>query len=87
MERTITEIANDLVLKYFKTVFKGANKIQDDFEWERSKECALVCVDLIIEDSSKSLKLATEMFNLQTQGFVAGGLVLWTKVRKEIEKL
>jgi hypothetical protein len=48
MNNKIEKKAKELVDKYFKDVFKGHNKIQDDFEYDRAKQCAIKCLDEMI---------------------------------------
>ena len=65
------EYAKELVQMYFKDVFKGHNKIQDSFEYERSIECALIDVQNTIDAFPKTHntvyfeQVKTEIINLK----------------------
>jgi len=51
-----------------------------------AKECALIAVDEILKDLGESLEVA-EGLHPHAKGLIAGSLVAWQKVKKEIQNL
>jgi len=72
---TPEEKARDLVVKTHSLIGWG---------WSRSKSCALLVVDEILSDLRQSFDISKDL-NPQTQGLIAGSLVYWKEVRKEIQ--
>ena len=71
--RNAKEKAKELVEYYFKNVFKGHNKVQDDFEFQKSKQCAIICVD--------------EMYDIAMQNDNVIHMNYLTDVKTELEKI
>ena len=65
---TAKEKARELVLKYSD----NASKCNEGTEWDYDKECALICVNEVIDDRSKIGKI---------------NFTYWKKVKQEINKL
>ena len=68
------------------TINRETYEYQPVYRNQYAKQCALVAVDEIFKDLGESLEVA-EGLHPHAKGLIAGSLVAWQKVKKEIQNL
>lgn len=86
MTQSPREKAVEVVESYFREVFNGHNKIQDSYEWDKAKKCAIIAVDrelqtltsVIAKAKQNEIEYINEIYSMIKEALA---------VKEEIEKL
>ena len=54
---------------------------------EERKYCALICVEVMINNAKENFKLAQELNHKQSEGLMVGDIVYWKKIKQDINNL
>lgn len=84
-DKSASENAKDLINKFYQPLGYLESTRNSNELWEHAKVSALTCTKVMIESARRNLALAEKELHPHAQGLMAGEIVVWTEIEKEIK--